>query len=100
MFPFLFRAKGRGNRGDLKRKTSRDHLRIKESEVYRGEVFLHDISPYLIDEELKVEVLLVILFMDFLKRIKEKGYSSQAMKAILLKFEDYLISGQKLEQKE
>lgn len=64
-------------------------LRIKESEIYRGEVFLHDISPYLMDEELKVEDLLVILFMDFLKRIKEKGNSSQAMKAILLNFEDY-----------
>ncbi|MDM5215066.1 hypothetical protein QUF94_27490 [Peribacillus sp. NJ4] len=63
-------------------------LRIKESEIYRGEVFLHDISPYLM-EELKVEDLLVILFMDFLKRIKEKGNLSQAMKAILLNFEDY-----------
>ncbi|MFE5430710.1 hypothetical protein [Peribacillus simplex] len=41
------------------------------------------------DEELKVEDLLVILFMDFLKRIKEKGNSSLAMKAILLNFEDY-----------
>ncbi|MDQ7862312.1 hypothetical protein RCO48_18815 [Peribacillus frigoritolerans] len=48
-------------------------LRIKELEIYRGEVFLHDISPYLMDEELKVEDLLVILFMDFLQRIKEKG---------------------------
>ncbi|MGW8425474.1 hypothetical protein ACWGJQ_08260 [Peribacillus simplex] len=43
-------------------------FRIKESEIYRGEVFLHDISPYLMDEELKVEDFLVILFMDFLKR--------------------------------
>jgi hypothetical protein len=34
------------------------------------------------DEELTVEYLLVILFMDFLQRIKEKGNSSQAMKAI------------------
>ncbi|MGW8428890.1 hypothetical protein ACWGJQ_26165 [Peribacillus simplex] len=64
-------------------------LRIKESEIYRGEIFLHDISPYLMDEELTVEDLLVILFMDFLKRIKEKGNSSQAMKAILWNFEDY-----------
>ncbi|ASS92934.1 hypothetical protein [Peribacillus simplex] len=39
--------------------------------------------------ELRVEDLLVILFIGFLKRIKEKGNSSQAMKAILLKFEDY-----------
>ncbi|TKG99548.1 hypothetical protein FC682_25395 [Peribacillus simplex] len=45
-------------------------LRIKESEIYRGEVLLHDIFPYLIDEEWKVEDLLVILFIDFLKRIK------------------------------
>lgn len=39
--------------------------------------------------ELRVEDLLVILFIGFLKRIKEKGNSSQAMKAILLNFEDY-----------
>lgn len=64
-------------------------LRIKESEIYRGEVFLHDISPYMMGEELTVEGLLVILFMDFLQSIKEKGNSSQVMKAILLNYEDY-----------
>ncbi|MEE3956056.1 hypothetical protein [Peribacillus frigoritolerans] len=64
-------------------------LRIKESEISRGEVFLHDISPYLMDEEFTVEDLLVILFMDFLQRIKVKGNSSQVMKAILLSFEEY-----------
>ncbi|MFK9119555.1 hypothetical protein ACJEBK_22125 [Peribacillus frigoritolerans] len=64
-------------------------LRIKESEIYRGEVFLHDISPYMKGEELTVEDLLVILFMDFLQSIKEKGNSSQVMKAILLNYEDH-----------
>ena len=61
-------------------------LRIKESEIYRGEIFLHDISPFLIDEELIVENLIVILFMDFLQRIKEKGNSTQVMRSILLNF--------------
>ncbi|MDM5356474.1 hypothetical protein [Peribacillus sp. ACCC06369] len=70
-------------------KRAENTLRIKESEIFWGEVFLHDISPYLMDEELTGEDLLVILFMDFLKRIKEKGKSSQAMKVILLNFEDY-----------
>ncbi|MFJ7507861.1 hypothetical protein ACIQW7_00025 [Peribacillus simplex] len=42
-----------------------------------------------LDEELTVGDLLVLLFIDFLKGIKEKGNSSQAMKAILLNFEDY-----------
>lgn len=64
-------------------------LRIKESEIYRGEVFLHDISPYLMDEELTVENLLVILFMDFLQRVKETGNSNQVMKSILQNFESY-----------
>lgn len=64
-------------------------LRIKESEIYRGEVFLHVISPYMMGEEFTVEDLLVILFMDFLQSIKEKGNSSQVMKAILLNYEDY-----------
>jgi hypothetical protein len=64
-------------------------LRIKESEIYRGEIFLHDISPFLIDEELTVENLIVILFMDFLQRVKEKGNSTQVMKSILLNFENH-----------
>ncbi|MFJ7683812.1 hypothetical protein [Peribacillus butanolivorans] len=41
------------------------------------------------DEELTVENLLVILFMGFLQRIKEKGNNSQVMKDILLNYEDY-----------
>lgn len=64
-------------------------LRIKEVGIYRGEVFLHDISPYLIDAEFTVENLLVILFLDFLQRIKEQGNSTQVMKNILLNFENH-----------
>ena len=64
-------------------------LRIKESEIYRGEIFLDYISPFLIDEELTVENLIVILFMDFLQRVKEKGNSTQVMKSILLNFENH-----------
>ena len=52
-------------------------LKMKESEIYRGEIFFYDISPYLMNEEITVENLLVILFMDFLQRIKEKGNSTQ-----------------------
>lgn len=64
-------------------------LRMKEVEIYRGEVFLHDISPFLMSEEITVEDLLVILFLDFLKRIKEKGNSIEVMKNILLNFESH-----------
>ncbi len=64
-------------------------LKMKESEIYRGEIFLHDISPYLMDEEITVEHLLIILFMDFLEKVKEKGNSTQVMKAILLNFETH-----------
>jgi hypothetical protein len=64
-------------------------LRIKESEIYRGEVFLHDISPFLMSEEITVEEILVILYMDFLQRVKEKGNSIQVMKNILLNFENH-----------
>ncbi|MCQ6275906.1 hypothetical protein JMM81_13210 [Bacillus sp. V3B] len=64
-------------------------LRVKESEIYRGEIFLHDSSPYLMDEELTVEDLLVILFLDFLQSVKEKGNSTQVMKTILVNFENH-----------
>ncbi len=63
-------------------------LRIKEAEIYRGEVFLHDISPFLMSEEITVEELLVILYMEFLQSVKEKWNSILVMKNILLKFEN------------
>ena len=43
-------------------------------------------------EEFTVENLFVILFMDFLQRVKEKGNSTQVMKAILLNFRNHFKS--------
>ena len=79
-----FEQKEEGMEVTSEEKRAEITLRIKESEIYRGEIFLHDISPFLMDEELTVENLTVILFMDFLQRVKEKGNSTQVMKSILL----------------
>jgi hypothetical protein len=46
----------------------------------------------LMGEEFTVENLFVILFMDFLQRVKEKGNSPQVMKAILLNFGNHFKS--------
>ncbi|CAH0214620.1 hypothetical protein SRABI133_02246 [Peribacillus simplex] len=81
MFPFLFRAKGRGNRSDLKRKTSRNHPSNKGVGGLPGRVILHDISPYLMGEELKVEDLLVILIKT---KINEPIGSRQIVRVKLL----------------
>jgi hypothetical protein len=88
---FSFEEKEEEIEVPLEEKQAEITLRIKEAEIYRGEVFLHDISHYLNNEELTIENLLVILFMDFLQRIKEKGNSNKVMKSILLNYNDYIL---------
>lgn len=58
-------------------------IRMKEAEVLRGEIFLHDLSPFLKDVHLTIEDLLTILYLDFIKQIKEHGNSAKVQKNIL-----------------
>lgn len=62
-------------------------IRLKSSFILRGEIFLHDLAPYLGDQDIVIEELFAILFLDFLDKIKQKGNSMSVMKAILLKLE-------------
>ncbi|MFD0051512.1 hypothetical protein ACFVHQ_19705 [Actinomycetes bacterium NPDC127524] len=64
-------------------------IRMKESEVLRGEVFLHDLSPYLMDEHITIEELITILYLDFINQIKENGNSTSIQKNILFHLKDY-----------
>lgn len=58
-------------------------IRMKESEILRGEIFLHDLSPFLKDQHLTIEDLLTILYLDFIKQIKENGNSVKVQKNLL-----------------
>ena len=66
-----------------KEKETHLTIRIKESEILRGEIFLHDLSPYLKEEHVTIEDLLTILYLDFIKQIKEHGNSVKVQKNIL-----------------
>lgn len=58
-------------------------IQMKESEILRGEIFLHDLSPYLSNQNITIEDLLTILYLDFINQIKEQGNSDKIQKNIL-----------------
>ncbi|KMY42771.1 hypothetical protein [Peribacillus loiseleuriae] len=58
-----------------KEKEAHLTIRIKDSEILRGEIFLHDLSPFLNEQHITIEDLLTILYLDFIKQIKEHGNS-------------------------
>ncbi|MDQ1005395.1 hypothetical protein QFZ28_005973 [Neobacillus niacini] len=65
-------------------------IRIKESEILRGEVFLHDLTPYLKNQHITIEELLTILYLDFIHQIKEQGNSVKVQKNILYHLKSHL----------
>ena len=58
-------------------------IKMKESEILRGEIFLHDLTPYLKDQHVTIEELLTILYLDFINQIKEQGNSDKVHKNII-----------------
>lgn len=58
-------------------------LRIKETKLRRSEILLHDVSEYLEERHITVEEMIMILYLDFISRIKKEGNSIKVMKAIL-----------------
>jgi hypothetical protein len=58
-------------------------IQMKESEILRGEIFLHDLTPYLNNQHVTIEDLLTILYLDFINQIKEQGNSDKIQKNIL-----------------
>ena len=66
-----------------KEKEAHLTIRIKESEILRGEIFLHDLSPFLNEQHITIEDLLTILYLDFINQIKKHGNSEKVQKNIL-----------------
>jgi hypothetical protein len=64
-------------------KTAYIEMKIAESKVLRGEVLLYDLSTYLEGEEITVEELFAINYLNFIKKIIEKGNTTNALKAIV-----------------
>ncbi|MCM3570639.1 hypothetical protein [Neobacillus mesonae] len=66
-----------------KEKKAHITIQMKETEILRGEIFLHDLSPYLNDQHITIEDLLTILYLDFIAQVKEEGNSVKVQKNIL-----------------
>ncbi|MFT9494591.1 MULTISPECIES: hypothetical protein [Bacillota] len=62
-------------------------IKMKTEDVYRGEVLLNDL--YNINEEIdfNVEELMTMLYVDFIKKIKDEGNDEKVMKSIIAAFE-------------
>ena len=57
-------------------------LRIRETELFRGEILLHDLFSNT-DFEISVEELISIVYLDFIEQIKNEGNSLKVQKSIL-----------------
>lgn len=62
-------------------------IRMKISEIYRGEVFLHDIYNLNNDYIITVEELISMLYIDFIKTIKQAGNDEKVIYNIINAFE-------------
>jgi hypothetical protein len=58
-------------------------IKMRESEILRGEVLLHDLEPYLNGISVQFEELLVIRFLDFINEIKKDGNSVKIQQSII-----------------
>lgn len=58
-------------------------FRARESDIYRGEILLYDLSAFLKDTLISVEELIAILYLDFLENIKAKGNCHKTQRSIV-----------------
>jgi hypothetical protein len=55
---------------------------MKEEEILRGEVLIHDLENYLDGQALSVEDIIVIRYVDFINKIKQEGNTQRAQNSI------------------
>lgn len=66
-----------------KGKTAYLTIRMRESEILRAEVLLHDLEPNLGSTEVSIEQVIAITYLDFIEKVKSEGNSLKVQKAIL-----------------
>ncbi|MGA5691386.1 hypothetical protein [Cytobacillus pseudoceanisediminis] len=64
-------------------RTAYIELRMRESEILRGEVLIHDLEPYLKGISLTIEEMIKIVYLDFIQTIKLEGNSLKVQKSIV-----------------
>lgn len=58
-------------------------IRMKESEILRAEILIHDLEPYLNKVEILTEDIIAIVYLDFIHTVKAEGNSQTIQKSIL-----------------
>jgi len=58
-------------------------IRMKETEVLRGEVLLNDLEPYMEGIDISIEEMITVIYLDFIENIKQQGNSAKVQKSIL-----------------
>ena len=48
-------------------------MRIRESEILRGEVLLHDVEPFMEGINVAIEQLISLVYLNFMEGIKAEG---------------------------
>jgi hypothetical protein len=62
-------------------------IRMKAEDIYRGEILLNDLSQINEDIDFSVEELLAMLYIDFIKRIKQEGNDEKVLKSIVVAYD-------------
>ena len=70
-------------------KTAYIELRMRESEVLRGEVLAHDLLCFTKGVEISVEEMITIVYLDFIQNVKSEGNSLKVQKSILSHLKRY-----------
>jgi hypothetical protein len=68
---------------EVKEKTAYLEMRIRESEILRGEVLLHDVEPFMEGVCVTIEQLISLVYLNFIEGIKTEGNSPGVQKSIV-----------------
>jgi hypothetical protein len=68
---------------EVKEKTAYLEMRIRESEILRGEFLLHDVEPFMEGTNVAIEQLISLVYLNFIEGIKAEGNSPSIQKSII-----------------
>ncbi|RTR28183.1 hypothetical protein EKG37_17945 [Robertmurraya yapensis] len=80
---------------EVERKVSKEEknayltIRMKSSQIYRGEILIHDLCNVNEEFDLTLEEILSLLYIDFIRKIKAEGNDERVMKSIVSAYEYY-----------
>ncbi|MFS1519572.1 hypothetical protein V1503_24400 [Bacillus sp. SCS-151] len=64
-------------------------IRIKRTEIYRGEVLLYDLSNVIEGIDFTVEDVIAMLYMDFIKKLTKEGNDEKVIRTIISSIESH-----------